>query len=161
MDQPHARRNVLNLAALQGADEVPLEQVGVFVLFRGEILRAVLAHERDARLSERGQVFGVDVLDRGADLDRVPDALADALQVSPDAVSVYVRHTSPPWRPVTPPSRRCEKKRSSRQLVQRSTCSMCSMPAVRKLASAIARRSSMRPFAKRASNCSRTSSPTS
>ena len=53
MDQPHAGRDVLHLAALERADEVPVEQVAVLVLFRDEILRAVLAHERDARLRER------------------------------------------------------------------------------------------------------------
>ena len=54
VDQPHARRDVLHLAALERADEVPLEQVAVLVLLRDQVLRAVLAHQRDACLGERG-----------------------------------------------------------------------------------------------------------
>ena len=43
------------------------------------------------------------------------------------------RHTIPPWRPVTPSSRRCEKNTSGSQYVQRPTSWMCATPPARSL----------------------------
>ncbi len=56
VDQPDVRGDVLQLAALDGADEVPGEQVAVLLLLGEEVLGAVLPHEVDARLRQRGQV---------------------------------------------------------------------------------------------------------
>jgi hypothetical protein len=51
VDQADARRDVLHLAALERADEVPLEQWAVLVLLRDQLLRAVLTDEPDPRLT--------------------------------------------------------------------------------------------------------------
>jgi hypothetical protein len=123
VDQAHMGRNVLHLPALDPADEVPLEQPGVIGALGGEVLGAVLPHQLDARLGQRRQLRRRDVLDRGADLDsrrvaaRGGDPLPDSVEVRAHARRVeagdelhhQARQTIPHWRPVTPPSRRCEK----------------------------------------------------
>ena len=84
VDQPHVRGHVLDLAALQGADEVPGEQLPVALLLLEQRLSAVLAHELDAALGQRRQVGGGHVLHGRADLDLRRDPLADALEVRAD-----------------------------------------------------------------------------
>ena len=59
------------------------------LLLRQQLLGAVLAHELDAGLRERGQVAGLHVLDRGADLDLGADLLAHPLEVAPYALRVH------------------------------------------------------------------------
>jgi hypothetical protein len=88
VDQAHPRCDVLDLAALERADEVPFEQVPVRVLLGGQLLRAVLAHQRHAALGQCRQVVDVQVLHGRADLDAVAHPLADAVQVRADARGV-------------------------------------------------------------------------
>jgi len=89
VDQAHPGRHLLDLAALQRPDEVPCEQLAVAVLLGGQILGAVLAHERNAALGERGQVVGGHVLDRGEDLRFGPDRLAHPLEARPHAFRIH------------------------------------------------------------------------
>ena len=51
-DVPDVREELADLAALEMADEVPRERAGIGLRLRHEILRAVLADELDAGLSE-------------------------------------------------------------------------------------------------------------
>jgi hypothetical protein len=94
VDQPHVGRHVLDLAALEHTDEVPLEQIAVLCLLAEQLLRAVLAHQPDAGLGEGGQVLRPDVLDCRADLDPLGiaagpgDPLADAVDVAADPVRI-------------------------------------------------------------------------
>src|SRR5947209_482879 len=157
MDQSHRRRDVADLAALERADEVPVEQVAVRGLLGEQVLRAVLADQRDPCVGELGELVDADVLRRCADLDVVADARSDPLEVRPDAL--YVSHAIPAWRPVTPPSRRCEKNRSGRQLVHMPTSLICSTPPASSLARAIAFRSIVAATA--IPNAANTSCPTS
>ena len=127
--------DLLDLARLQLADEVPAE-LGVLRRLGLEVLRAVLAQQRQPGLAEHAELLQRHVLDRGQQLDLgrvaagVGDRRAHALEVGVDARGVeagdQARHMTPAWRPVMPLSRRCEKKRSS-QIVHRPT-SMNSMP---------------------------------
>ena len=89
MDQAHVRRDVLHLAALELADEVPGEQVAVRLLLLEQLLRAVLPHQLDAGLGERGQVGGLHVLTAASTSTSGADALAHPLEVAPDALSVH------------------------------------------------------------------------
>ena len=68
MDQPHERGDLLDLAALHVADEVPREGVAVGGDLRLQLLRLVAAGDRDAGLGERGEVVDRDVLDRRDEL---------------------------------------------------------------------------------------------
>ena len=112
-------------------------------LLGDQVLRAVLADELDPGLGQGRQLLRRHVLDRRADLHLGrPIALAHPLEVLPHARGVEaaelarhpVSHATPPWRPVTPSSRRWEKNRSSRQCVHRSTCSTSRHPAGAQLA---------------------------
>ena len=105
MDQPHVRGDQLELAALDGADEIPAEQLTVGLLLGNQLLCAVLPHQLDAGLGQRRQVIGRHVLDRGQDLDLGADLLANPLEVRPYLLSTH----KPAWRPVRPSSRRWEK----------------------------------------------------
>src|SRR5437868_11523143 len=69
----------LRLAALQVADEVPPERVPVARVLRLEILRAVLANDRDAGIAEQLHVVERDVLRRGDDRHARADLFGDAL----------------------------------------------------------------------------------
>jgi hypothetical protein len=89
VDQAHVRRDLLHLAALELADEVPREQVAVRLLLREQVLGAVLANELDSGLRERGQALGLDVLGGGQHLDLGADPLAHRLEVAPHALSVH------------------------------------------------------------------------
>src|SRR5438309_975284 len=123
VDEPHVRNDELDLAALELPDEIPLKALTMGADLRLEVLCAVLADDADARLGQDVHLLDRDVLGRRAHLDRVGvapgmgrgagDLPADALEVAPHAASVepadQLRHTTPAWRPVTPPSRRCEK----------------------------------------------------
>ena len=70
VDQLDVRQDLLDLAALELADEVPA-QLGVRGRLGLELLGAVLAHEREARLGEDAHLLERDVLDRGQQLDLV------------------------------------------------------------------------------------------
>ena len=96
---------------------------GYAVGLRLQLLGAVLADERDAGLGERPQLLQRHVLDRREDLDAVRQLGADAREVLAHAAGVdagdQARHTTPAWRPVTPPSRRWEKNRPNQHIVHR------------------------------------------
>ena len=89
MDVADPAEQVLDLAALQLADEIPvLEQIDADGrLLRLELLGAILPHRRDPACGQRGQQFDRYVLDRGEDLDaaRIPARLDD---VGVDTVQV-------------------------------------------------------------------------
>ena len=80
-----------------------------------EVLGAVLAGELDPGLGERAELLERDVLDGRQDLHAAGQLLAHAREVLADAAGVeagdQLRHAIPACRPVTPPSRRCEKNR--------------------------------------------------
>src|SRR3954463_13366763 len=120
MDELDVRQDVLDLAALELADEVPAERPRMRLGLGGEGLRAVLAEQAPARLGEHLQLLQRHVLDRREQL-RVADLLADAGGVLAHARGVepgdQARHATPAWRPVAPPSARWEKNRSARQIV--------------------------------------------
>src|SRR6476469_3454912 len=155
-------------ARLQRANEVPGEGVSPAVLLGHELLRAVLPHERDAALGQHPHLLDGHVLDRREDLDvvrraaRRRDPLVHPLEVLAHARRSQLSHATPACRPVTPLSRRCEKKRSARQLVHRSTSSIRLTPAASSLDRAIARSESIRPSAAPSypANARSTSSPT-
>ena len=132
VDELHVREDVLDLAALELADEVPAERAGVRLGLGDEVLRAVLAQQRHARLGEHLELLERHVLDRGEQLG-VADLRADALGVLAHARGVeaadQLRHTTPAWRPVTPPSARWEKNRSLRHIVHRPTSWTSATPA--------------------------------
>ena len=127
--QPHERRDDLDLAALQVADEVPRERVAVRGDLRLQVLRAVLADRRDPGLREQPEILERDVLAGGDELDVrgvAPgarggrrDPLAHLGEVRADELGGEAgdqlghgsRQTTAAWRPVASPSRRCEKKR--------------------------------------------------
>jgi hypothetical protein len=104
-----------------------------------ELLRAVLAEQRDARLRERAELLERDVLDRGEQLDvagsrprgAARDLLAHAVGVARRAAPDQARHTTPAWRPVTPPSRRWEKNSASAHIVHRPGVVDLGTPAAR------------------------------
>jgi hypothetical protein len=83
----HAREDLPDLAALQLADEVP-GQLGVRGRLGLEVLRAVLASQRDAGLGQRADVLERDVLRRGEDLDAGAHLRAHLLEVRPHAGGV-------------------------------------------------------------------------
>ena len=122
VDQPHQRQEPLDLAALQVADEVPLERVAPALLLGLQVLQPVLADQRHAGLGERAHLVAGHVLGRREDLDlrarrsrapapgsrgRAPGRARGSAQPS----------QAPAWRPVRSPSRRWEKKSSGLQLV--------------------------------------------
>src|SRR3954453_22026271 len=156
VDQLHVREDLLDLAALELADEVPAE-LGVGGGLGLELLGSVLAQQCEPGLVQDGEVLERDVLDGGEQLDLVGAAagllsgLADlgtyALEAAPhrldlDAVD-QARHTTPACRPVTPPSRRWEKNRSL-HMVQRPTSWASSTPASRSCVFATFARSRLR-----------------
>src|ERR1700754_1339702 len=168
VDQLHVREDLLDLARLQLADEVPAD-LGVLAALGLEVLRAVLAEQVHARLAQRVELVDRHVLDRGEDLDlgrgpaRLRDPLLDALEVRADLGGLeagdQARHTTPAWRPVMPLSRRWLKKRSS-QIVQIPASSTSATPA--SCSRATCARSRLRPLrASWAANWAWTSSPTS
>ena len=73
VDAPHVRQHLAHLAALQVADEVPGERRAVRPGGRLglELLRAVLAQQRDAGLGQRAELLRRHVLDGREHLDRV------------------------------------------------------------------------------------------
>ena len=74
---------------------------------------------------------------------RVRQLRADAREVLAHAAGVeagdQTRHTTPAWRPVTPPSRRWEKNRPSQHIVHRPTSCTVATPASRARRAAIGR----------------------
>src|SRR4029079_15662191 len=113
----------------------------------GEILGAVLAEQRHARLGEHAELLERDVLDGRQQL-RVADLRADTLRslAPPRGVEAgdQARHTTPAWRPVTPPSARWEKNRSGRQIVQTPRAGTSATPASARSCRAPAGRSRLR-----------------
>src|SRR5918995_617941 len=147
VDELDVREQVLDLAALELADEVPAEHARVRLGLGGEVLRAVLAEQRHARLGEHPELLERDVLDRGQQL-RVADLGADPLGVLAHARRVeagdQARHTTPAWRPVTPLSARWEKNRSLRHIVHSPLSWTFGTPASASLAATTAGRSRLR-----------------
>src|SRR3954468_4055009 len=127
-----------------------------------EVLGAVLANHGHAGLGEHADLLECDVLDRGQHLHALADLVADSREVVGDAARVeaadQLRHASPAWRPVTPRSRRWEKKRSASWIVHRPQSWTVSTPASVRRSRAIPLRSTVRPLVP---NAARTSSPTS
>ena len=80
MDVAHVRHDLLDLAALQLPDEVP-RQLGVRGRLGLQVLRAVLAGQRDAGLRERADVLQRQVLGGGEDLHVRADLGAHRLEV--------------------------------------------------------------------------------
>jgi hypothetical protein len=133
VDQADAREHDLRLAALEVPDEVPREPVAPELLLGHEVRRDVLADEPHARFGERPERRRRHVLGGGQHLDAlrgapcaragVRDPLLGFLKAPPDDAGVEAgyepSHASAACRPVTPRSRRCEKKSSGLQLVQR------------------------------------------
>ena len=113
------RHDQPDLARLQRADEVPAEPPRRALDLLGELLRAVLADERDAGVGEDLDVVGGDVLDRDEDFDvggvpagargRRVDALAHRAELGADPLDAQRSHANPAWRPAAAPSRRWEK----------------------------------------------------
>ena len=128
VDQAHQRQDALDLAALQVADEVPGEAIAPALALRLQVLQPVLADQRRPRprpgrpsrprartWSPRGSPPPGRRLERTRSrLRRTPD------RGRRSGSAIAVRQTSPAWRPVTPLSRRWEKKSSALHFVQRS-----------------------------------------
>ena len=95
VDQAHVRRDVLDLAALERADEVPGEQVAVLVLLGQQVLGAVLAHQLDAGLGERGQVVGRTYLIAAQDLDLAGRSARARARGSRARAGVNIAHHEP------------------------------------------------------------------
>src|SRR5262249_9441066 len=121
-----------DLAALERADEVPREAIGIRLRLGHKILGPVLTEQGDPGLREHSELFERHVLHRREDLDvagcaaGVGDLRADPLQVLAYALDAQpadqLRHATPAWRPVRPWSRRCEKNRErSAQIVHSPT----------------------------------------
>src|SRR5215208_3377571 len=158
VDQLRVREDLLDLAALELADEVPAE-LGVGRGLGLELLSAVLAQQRQPGLVQDMEVLERDVLDGGEQLDLVGAAAGlasgvvdlgpHALEPAPhrldlDAVD-QARHTTPACRPVTPPSRRWEKNSDgSAHMVHSPTSWTSSTPASRNCARATFARSRLR-----------------
>ena len=150
----------LDLAALEVADEVPGERVAPPLALRLEVLQAVLADERRPRPprappSRRAGTYLVAarISTPGPARSRTRSRLARMTPASSPRISPGIAHpsplqTSPAWRPVRPPSRRCEKNSSGLQLVQSSRLVDRADPGV-------ARAGAARPRAGRASSPSR------
>ena len=137
--QPHARQQVATLRLCRWPMKSQVSS-GWAAALACEVLGAVLADERDARLGERAELVERHVLDRGEQLDvaRVApgggDLVADARQVRRARGRRRGRGSaaatrSPPGGPVTPPSRRWEKKRSGSHIVQSPQSWTSSTPA--------------------------------
>ena len=124
VDQPHVRRDVLDLAALERADEVPGEQVAVAPpAWRAGPGRGSRPPARCPASASAGRSSASHVLDGGAgSRPRGPIRSRTRSRFAPSPVQDPSRTMMPAWRPVTPSSRRWEKYRSGSQLVQRSTC---------------------------------------
>ena len=154
VDQAHARRDVLHLAALERADEVPLEQVAVGVLLRGQLLSAVLADQGDPGLGQRRQVLERHVLDRGADLGPRPRSRSRTRSRFARTRSASRRAT-----PGLPGGRSRRRRAGARRRGPRgSSCTgrrARRAPRPRRAAAPrrSPRRSSIRPSAKRAPKC--------
>ena len=141
---------------------------GVRLRLRLELLGAVLARECDAGLGEHAELLERDVLDGGEDLDarRVApgagDLLAHALEVRAHALGVeapdQLRHATPAWRPVTPRSRRWEKKRS---VVDRAQPAVVDVADARRREPLAGERLEVDACARCVPNAAWTSSPTS
>ena len=110
VDEAHERRDLLDLAALQVADEVPRERVAVRGDLRLEVLRAVLADDRRRRprASAPSSSTG-DVLHRRDELDvaasRPARAAAAAIRSRTSARFARTRSAVRP-RPARPSARR-------------------------------------------------------
>ena len=81
----------LRLAALQMADEMPAERVAVGCVLGLEVLCAVLAHDVDSGLGQRGHVVDGDVLRGRDDRDVGADLVADAGEPRRDLLSGQVQ----------------------------------------------------------------------
>ena len=146
VDQAAERQQLLHLAALQVADEVPLEGIAPALVLGDQVLLAVLADQASPRprrappsppaartWSRRGSRRPDPAISRAR--SRLAAIFAGSSPwIRPGIVSPPPRRrqTRPAWRPVRPSSRRCEKKSSDSQLVQSPLDSIRSTPASRK-----------------------------
>ena len=134
VDQPHQRKDLLHLAALKVADEVPGKRIAPALPLHLQVLKPVLADQRHPPVRQGPHLVGRHVLSGGEDLHLRTGSLADPLQVGanplrleqtaassshlasmPDSEAAgcgCASHTRPAWRPVRSPSRRWEKKSS-------------------------------------------------
>ena len=114
VDERDQRQDALHLAALKPADEVPLEELAEALVLSLQVVQAVLADQVDPGLGERWQLVVGHVLRRDENANAVAGLLAHLREPLAHARGVDVGdqlghlHTIPAWRPVTPPSRRCE-----------------------------------------------------
>ena len=145
VDQAAERQQLLHLAALQVADEVPLEGVAPALVLGDEVLLAVLADQRHPGLGQRPHLLQRHVLasrrgsrprarrarGRAPGWRRSSPARGRGSAPAPQALPGSSQ-ARPACRPVTPPSRRWEKKSSGSQLVQRPAISIRSTPASRR-----------------------------
>ena len=99
VDQAAERQQLLDLAALQVADEVPLEGVAPALALGGQVLLAVLADQRHPGLGQRAHLLDRHVLGRGEDLDPVAGALAHPLQVGARSSPARGRGSGPALSP--------------------------------------------------------------
>src|SRR3954451_21020425 len=176
VDQLGVREDLLDLAALELADEVPAE-LGVGGRLGLELLGAVLPQQREPGLVEDVEVLERDVLDRREQLDvvsvaaglarRLGDLGTHALEPAPHGLQLdaadQARHTTPACRPVTPRSRRWEKNSPNQHIEHSPTSWTSSTPAASSCARATFARSRLRSptRASYASKTSWTTSPTS
>jgi len=99
VDQATDRQQLLDLAALQVADEVPLEGVAPALVLGDQVLLAVLTDEANAGLCQRPHLLHRHVLTGGEDLDPGPGELASLGQVGGDLLGLkpvdQARHDQP------------------------------------------------------------------
>ena len=154
LDQPHVRQDLLDLAALQLADEVPGEPVRPALGLGHELLGAVLAQERDAALGQRVELARVQVLDRGEDLElvRVAPGAARSPRARPRGSRPPARRSAPPRHPGLAAGRAAvaamgeEQPRVGAQIVHTPTSWTAATPAASSSRRAIALRSTLRPL---------------
>src|ERR1019366_1236379 len=132
--------DLLHLARLQSADEMPAQPSRRARHLLEQILCAVLADQRHAGLRESLDVVRADVLDGRQDVDLAaisPRARRGTLDPRPHGRQVPAHqldaqrsHANAPWRPVAAPSRRCEKNLGpGAQIVQSLTSRTVPTPA--------------------------------
>ena len=84
VDQAADRQQLLDLAALEVADEVPGERVPPALVLRGQVLLAVLADQRHPGLGQDAHLLERHVLGRRQHLDPLAGDLAHPLEVGGD-----------------------------------------------------------------------------
>jgi hypothetical protein len=83
VDETAERQHLLHLAALQIADEVPLEGVAPAFVLGGEVLLAVLPDQVHTRLGKGAHLLQRYILGGDEDLDLASNGFPHALEVRP------------------------------------------------------------------------------